>query len=101
MSFTFVSQFVNSVNAGSSCRLTRNAGLHPSRRKDRIGVLDSGGAARHGGVDVRRDTGELSRCAGAGIGQIDVFRFGERIRELVDHDLIGLNLGAKIRKPCF
>jgi hypothetical protein len=48
--------------------LTRNAGPHPSRRKDRIGVPDSGGAAGHGGVDVRRDSGELSRCAGAGIG---------------------------------
>ena len=61
-------------------------------------MRDSVATAGQGRVDLRRDTGELSQCAGPLVCQIDILGFIERVREVVDRDLEGLYGSADIGK---
>ena len=82
--------FVPSLGLGTS--------RHPSRRKDRIDVLNGGVAASHGGLNGRREADEFAGRACAGILQIDVLGFLNRVRELVDPLLVGRKSRREDRK---
>lgn len=73
---------------------------HPDPR-GLIGGRDGVPAANYRPADVRCDITEHPQCAGPLICQTDVFRFIERRRELLNHDLKRLDQVANIRKRLF